>query len=255
MSSHSRRRFDVILFDLGNTLIYFNGQWSQVTQKAHAALLQSLVQNGIQLQEETFLTSFRQRLEEYFEERDTEFIEHTMAYILKTLLAELGFNSVGSQVIQQALAVMYAVSQAHWKPEEDSVPTLQKLQMGGYGLGLISNAADNADVQALVDQAGLRKYFDVILTSAAQGIRKPNPRIFHQALQHWGVAPTQAAMVGDTLGADILGAENAGIFSIWITRRADTPGNRAHRDTIQPQAEIETLSELPELFAKLAAGD
>ncbi|UCH61104.1 MAG: HAD family hydrolase [Anaerolineales bacterium] len=255
MGSHSANPFEVVLFDLGSTLIYFDGQWPQVIQNAHSALLQSLVENGIQLEEASFLNSFRQRLEQYFEERDTEFIELTMSYILRTLLAELGFTDIRNEVIQQALAEMYAVSQAHWKAEKDAIPTLQMLQQRGYRLGLISNAADDTDVQTLVDRAGLRAYFDVILTSAAQGIRKPNPQIFYRALKHWEVAPRQAAMVGDTLGADILGAENAGIYSIWITRRADTPGNRAHMDTIRPQAVIDSLSELPDLLNRLEIGE
>jgi hypothetical protein len=38
---------------------------------------------------------------------------------------------------------------------------------------------------------------------------------------------------------------------IWISRRADTPGNRAHLDTIQPEAIISALSELPELLHTL----
>ena len=58
-------------------------------------------------------------------------------------------------------------------------------------------------------------------------------------------------MVGDSLGADILGARNAGLYSIWVTRRADTAANRAHKDTIQPDAVISTLSELPPLLNSL----
>lgn len=71
------------------------------------------------------------------------------------------------------------------------------------------------------------------------------------ALAHWGTLPAHAAMVGDTLGADILGAKNAGIFSIWITRRADNPANQAHLDTIQPDAQIAALDELPGLLQEL----
>jgi HAD superfamily hydrolase (TIGR01662 family) len=146
---------------------------------------------------------------------------------------------------------MYTVSQAHWLPETDAHATLQTLREQGYRLGLISNAGDDADVQTLVDKAGLRSYFDTILTSAAMGIRKPNPRIFLAALEHWGYRPSQAAMVGDSLGADILGARNAGLFSVWITRRAETAANHAHGDTIQPDAMISTLSELPEFLRTL----
>jgi putative hydrolase of the HAD superfamily len=92
-----------------------------------------------------------------------------------------------------------------------------------------------------------------VLSSAACGIRKPNPRIFQIGLEKWGLSSTEAVMVGDTLGADILGAINASIFSIWITRRADSPGNRDHLDTIVPNAEIASLSQLPKLLDDLAS--
>jgi putative hydrolase of the HAD superfamily len=97
-----------------------------------------------------------------------------------------------------------------------------------------------------VDNAGIRGYFDFVLSSAACGIRKPNPSIFEVGLEHWRLVPSEAVMVGDTLGADILGARNAGIYSIWITRRADRPSNRDHAGTILPDDQIETLAELPE---------
>jgi FMN phosphatase YigB (HAD superfamily) len=58
-------------------------------------------------------------------------------------------------------------------------------------------------------------------------------------------------MVGDTLGADILGAQHAGVYSIWVTRHADTPANRAHADTIQPDALIECLEDLHPLLLRL----
>ena len=59
-------------------------------------------------------------------------------------------------------------------------------------------------------------------------------------------------MVGDKLGADILGARNAGIYSIWMTRRADIPANRDHEDTIKPDVSINSLQELPALLSSLS---
>ncbi len=100
-------------------------------------------------------------------------------------------------------------------------------------------------MQRLIDNAGLRRWFDPILVSAAVGVRKPNPRIFEMALTQWGLAPAEAAMVGDTLGADVLGAQMAGLRSVWLASRADAPANAAHRHTIQPDATIYDLGELP----------
>lgn len=246
------RRFDALIFDLGSTLIYFDGNWSKIYSQANAELVGYLKAAGLKLDGDAFQREFNTRLENYYAEREAEFIEYTTAYNLRALLAEWGYPEAPDSVINPALEAMYRVSQAYWKPEPDAAPTLKKLCEQNYQLGLISNAADDADVQALVDKANLRPYFKIILSSAAVGIRKPHPRIFEIALEALETAPSSAAMVGDTLGADILGAQNTGMFSIWITRRADVPANRAHSNTIQPDATVGSLSDLPDLLEDLA---
>lgn len=244
-------RFPVVLFDLGSTLIYFDGDWPEVAQEGNLALLHSLHQSGLNLDGGGFLEQFKIRLDAYFTQRETEFIEQTTAYILRNLLTEGGYPDIPETVLLSALEAFYAASQAHWQLEADALPTLQALRTAGYRLGMISNASDDADVQRLVDNTDLRPFFDIILTSAALGTRKPQAPLFQAALAHWGVQPAQAAMVGDMLSADILGAQNAGLFAIWITRRADTPANQAYLDTIIPDAVIQTLDELPELLARI----
>lgn len=248
----STRRFDAIFFDLGNTLLYFDGIWPEVQQQADAQLLAQLHDAGFVLDAPSFLQQFRARITDYYAQREAEFVEHTTAYVLKTLLAELGYPDVSPQQLLPALRALYAASQAHWLLENDSLPTLQALKSEGYKLAIISNAGDDEDVQTLVDKTGLRPYFDLVLSSAACGVRKPNPRIFNLALDRLGVQASQAAMVGDTLGADILGAQNAGLYSIWLTRRADTPANRDHAGTISPDAQIGSLAQLPSLIKEIA---
>ena len=242
---------EAIIFDLGNTLIYFEDAWPEVLARADAVLFRYLGEAGLDLDEAAFLENYRAQLESYYQERETEFVEYTTQYILRELLAEWGYPDAPESILRPALNAMYAVTQAHWQPEVDALPTLQALKERGYYLGMISNAGDDADVQTLVDKAQMRPYFDLIVTSAASGIRKPNPRIFQPLLDLWRLPPKRVAMVGDTLGADILGAHNAGIFSIWITRRADVPANRAHLDTILPDATIETLEDLLPLLEGL----
>jgi HAD superfamily hydrolase (TIGR01549 family) len=246
----NNRRFEAIIFDLGNTLIYFDADWSQVLPQADQALLSSLRDSGLAL-DDAFGDVFRNRLGSYYREREMEFIEYTTRYILQSLLRDWGYEDVSDEVISLALSNLHSVSQAHWQPEDDMLSTLSRLRAENYRLGMISNAGDDADVQALVDKAEIRSFFDIILTSATQGIRKPNPEIFRMVLDYWKLLPTQVAMVGDTLGADILGAKNAGIFGIWITRRANTPANLAHQDTILPDERIAKLSELPGLLDSL----
>ncbi len=241
-------RFKGILFDLGNTLLYFEGAWPDVLRQADEALLTQLRTQGFTLNGTTFLQEFRTRLNVYYAQREAEFVEHTTAHVLKTLLADLGYADTTPEQLRPALSALYAASQAHWLLEDDTLSTLQALHAAGYKLGIISNAGDDDDVQTLVDKANMRAYFDVVLSSAACGVRKPNPRIFALALEQMKLQAAETAMVGDTLGADILGAKNAGLYSIWLTRRADTPANREHQHTITPDAQISALGDLPALL-------
>ncbi len=245
------RPFKAVLFDLGYTLIYFDCETDSIYDRMDAAMVDSLQASGVKIERGPFLSQFNRRMHSYEDERDTEFLEHTTAFILHTVFQEAGLPQLPQNVIKTALKARYAVSQACWKVEENAYPVLEHLRADGYRLGVISNASDEDDVQTLVDNAGLRPYFDVIVSSAGQGIRKPNPRIFLSVLSQLGVEPRQAVMVGDTLGADVLGAHNAGLFAVWITRRANKAANRDHLDTIQPDAVIASISELPSLLDRL----
>ena len=238
------RRFDVILFDLGDTLMYFDDDFPAILSQCNLTLARYLGEAGLGLDETAFLAAFEDRINAYYQQRESEFLEYTTAYILRNLLAEWGYQDFPDSLIESALAAMYKVSQAHWVMEVDAIPTLRVLRQHGYRLGAISNVADDNNAQTLLDKSGMRPYFDIVVTSAALGIRKPNPKIFRHALAYWNCPPERAAMVGDTLGADVLGAHNAGLYSIWVTRRADNPGNRDHLDTIRPDLQVATLAEL-----------
>ena len=248
----NKKPFDAIIFDLGGTLIYFNGDWEEVLKTAGGMMIDSLRESGLNLGDDFFGTFFT-RLENYYRERESEYVEYTTLHLLHVLLLELGNENVPDVVLRRALGELYAVTQSYWKTEEDAISTLNALREQGYRLGMISNAGDDSDVQALVDQAGIRPFFDIILTSATEGIRKPNPKIFQKCLDFLRVTPQRSAMVGDTLVADILGAHNAGIYSIWIKRRANRPENLTYSSSIKPHAYIDALGELPDLLERLAS--
>jgi len=54
--------FDAILFDLGSTLIYFNGDWLQVFNQANAELIAGLKAAGYQIDENKIVEDFRNRI-------------------------------------------------------------------------------------------------------------------------------------------------------------------------------------------------
>jgi HAD superfamily hydrolase (TIGR01662 family) len=239
---------DVILFDLGSTLIYFEGNLPDIMAHAYQELAASLLEGGFTINKDVFLSEFLSRLEAYHTERETELIEYTTEQVLRIVLERQGLKGITSQQMRPHLARLYAVTQACWKVEHDTQATLKALQDSGYRMGIISNAGDDWDVQVLIDNAGIRPFFEYINTSAAAGIRKPHPKIFQMAFDAMNIRPDQAVMVGDTLAADILGSKNIGMRNVWITRRVNKRIVQMPEERILPDRSISDLSELPGLL-------
>ncbi len=224
--------------------MYFNASWPELDPLSSRAMLDCLLSLGYRLPP-YFATTFSRIRMEYFTQRQNEFYEYTTLRQLSEMLPEYGYAQPNPADLRKALDAMYAVTQPYWKLEDDTLATLAALRQKGLRLGLISNAGDALEVRNLLARLGLDSAFDQVLISAELGIRKPNPAIFQQALDYFAVPSSRAAMIGDTLGADILGAKHTGIYAIWITRRSHArPDNAAHLDTIQPDATISSLSEL-----------
>lgn len=245
----------VILFDLGRTLIYPRRAWPPIIRRAETAMQKALHAAGIDLRVASHYGRHPSLLNLYYERREADLLEPTTANLLQELLERQGYARPPQEVIRAAMRAMYTVTQANWHPERDALPTLRTLKQAGYRMGLVSNAADDQDVQHLVDKGGFRPYFECVITSAALGFRKPHPRIFQIALEELGGRPTQAVMVGDDLIADIQGAKQLGLHTVWINRRVARPKQylgrpgRAFRPPVLPDATITRLSELPALLA------
>jgi putative hydrolase of the HAD superfamily len=233
-----------ILFDLGGTLMHSRGDWSAPLKRADLALTDKLREYDIELNSSTF----RARLHQYYEQRDQDFRETTYHFVLRELLKELGYADVAETVLRSALDAMYSVTQSNWILEEDAPAAIQILKSNNYHLGIFSNAGDDKDVQELIGNFGIRSYFDFVLTSAACYYRKPHARAFEIALAQWSISPEDAAMVGDSLQADIYGAKSLNMQTIWITRRAQFNADENKEPRIQPDF---SLSDLDQLYPTL----
>ncbi len=244
----AKKRFDLVLFDLGDTLIYFDGNWGRVFSAMHNRLVDELLACGLMCTRQDLLLDFQERMRIYYEERDASEVEYTTLQVLTDMLHERGIFSLDDQAIQRVVNAMHTVSQPFWKLDEHSQPMLGELKEQGYKIGLISNASHAQDVRELLEIHRLQPYFDLAIISAEYGYRKPHPGIFKQALDQSGVSAGRAVMVGDTLAADIRGAKRSGIAAVWMHRYANRPDNRRMETEIRPDATIERLNELPELL-------
>jgi HAD superfamily hydrolase (TIGR01662 family) len=237
-------KFDLVLFDLGATLIYFDGDWEANLKEGILSMQGKLKELGYAVDGD-FPTYYRETAREYYRWRDDNLSETPAPAVFRQIMASFCCDDIPQEHVNIALTTLYSATQARWNAEEDAVPTLQRLRSAGYPIGLVSNAGYDEDVQALVDKAGLRPYLQFIISSAAAGVRKPHPDIFQAALDFFGVQPARAVMVGDFLQADVLGANRLGMGSVWNTRRIDAAAAQPLLAKIHPDRTISTLAELP----------
>jgi putative hydrolase of the HAD superfamily len=233
-----------VLFDLGFTLINFEGDFMGSIFESYKSLAKSLFDAGIQFDKESFAEKYGEIMITYYNHREIDLVERPVELFVQQALEFFGHKDISLSVIKQAISEMFIVTESGWHVEPDTHSTLTQLLSSGYRLGMISNASNLPDINRLIDNHKLRPYFECISVSAEEKIRKPDPQIFHRTLMRMGVKPENAVMVGDTLQADVLGAHRAGMRGIWLTRRVDTSNSKISQNQIIPDAELSDLASL-----------
>lgn len=240
-----------VIFDLGETLIHFEGDWEQVFQRARTALIDALESRGVEVDRSAFSEAFKDKVQRAHAQREEDYVERPSVDLVQETLTEFDRYDLDPPAIEEAVERMYRVSQRHWKPIEGARGTVSELSEQGYRLAVISNASDVADVQYLIDKAGVREHLEPIVVSAGVGVRKPAAEIFERVLQAWGFPAQEVVMVGDTLNADILGAQRIGMHSIWVRTAEDREDNVRALGQIKPEAAVGHIREVPETIREL----
>jgi HAD superfamily hydrolase (TIGR01509 family) len=100
-----------------------------------------------------------------------------------------------------------------WKvPVDGFDETMDELDLRGLVVGIISNS--DGRLEDRLDEIGIRDRFDFVLDSAVVGVSKPHPRIFELAIEASGLAPSEAAYVGDYYEVDVVGARGVGMTPV-----------------------------------------
>ena len=124
-----------------------------------------------------------------------------------------------------------------------------------YPLALCSNFSHSETARQILDEARFSTHFETLVISDEVGIRKPRAEIFSEVARRLGVPPREILHVGDNLEADVGGAAEAGMRTVWLTRTvADPEKALAEFDGPRPDFALEDLMDLPVLAARLTAG-
>ncbi len=123
---------------------------------------------------------------------------------------------------------------------------LDEVRRAGVPVVVVSNS-EGGLAELFGGRLAIARHFDLVVDSGKLGIEKPDPRIWHVALDAYPTPPGQVLHLGDTFTTDIAGARDLGFraalldpFSHYETRHLDTPRVAGVVDVAQ--AIVRTLS-------------
>lgn len=141
---------------------------------------------------------------------------------------------LGLELFPDALETIEAARTVRW----DDGRTL------GRGVGLVTNGP--ADTQrAKLELLELSDAVDFAVVSGAFGVWKPDPAIFAEALRRGGARADETVVVGDSPEFDMVGAQRAGIPSIWVNRG----GREWPLEAPEPDQQVSDLAGVRRLLA------
>jgi putative hydrolase of the HAD superfamily len=196
-----------VFFDAGDTLIH---QWAPKAERFEWLCQQAVIPLP---GDPAMRMAGAIAVERFFQNRQNHPDAKTPAWFRR--MAEEGLGAMG---LSRALAPQLLKAMSALPPTQvvdpDAVPVLQRLRARGYRLAIVSNW--DGTLLDEIRAAGLAGYFDTVLDSTVVGSRKPETRMFEIACAVTGVDPAEAVHVGDSPGADLVGALAAGIRPVLL---------------------------------------
>jgi putative hydrolase of the HAD superfamily len=154
--------------------------------------------------------------------------------VYQDLVAEFTIEDISWQALLKDYEMRF---QFHCVPFKFLMEMLDELKQQGYLLGIITNGRGQFQSCA-IEGLGIREYFDAILISEVEQVRKPQVEIFARAMNRLGVSASDSVFVGDHPEADIAGAKGAMMRTIWKR-------NLHWAEAKEADAIIDELSEIP----------
>ena len=232
-----------VTFDLWQTLLIDNRELGLARMEIRLdGALAALREAGEEFSEDRVRDAYRQcyhtchdirakELDVSFDEQIRIFLRH----IDPTLLDRL------EETVIERITDIYADSLFYHPPppHPDAMEVLDGVKTRGYGLGLISNTGmtPGSTFREYMEQLGMLSYFDVLTFSDEVGLAKPATEIFVETAKCLATPPEHLVHVGDHLLNDVLGAQRAGMKTIWIDAHPEDDSQAE----VQPDATVSSL--------------
>jgi putative hydrolase of the HAD superfamily len=236
-----------VLFDYGHTLVDFRRTeqalleaYRQIRDRIEAAAYME-VPELLDLVERV-TGAVDRMIEDSYAARRLEELDQSV--LLRESFAAIGFD-LPDDVLEHVVALDHSAYSNSITVEAPTLATLDSLKASGYRMGLVSNVTLRPSLMREdLKRLGLDAYLDATVFSSEVGVRKPDPRIFREALERLGADPTETAFVGDRRIDDVSGSQAVGMRAIQ-TREFRQETEPEH---VAPDATVDSLPELPTIL-------
>ena len=228
-----------VLFDFANTL----AQSAEFDARAGNSALLGLAKQPCSVSVDEVLAEVPILEEALREVIDSSEIEFTAQQFNRLLFDGLG---VSFDARPDELELCLWKAAIEYSAIAGVVECLADLQARGIRMGVVSNYPfSGRTITWELNRLGILNRFEFVLSSADCGVRKPHDLIFKRAIARLGVEDSKIWFVGDTLETDIVGANAAGLFSVWYSP------DGGESDEAKPGATIMNLTEIADLIEKV----
>ena len=213
-----------LIFDINGTLIDI--ETDERMEQAYRAIGHFLTYQGITLHRWEVLNLYFQTMKEQFERSTEIYPEFDVVAVWREVLERHASDYTRSlppekfQQIPLLLAELQrGISRKRFSLFPQVLEVLNQLKEH-YLLAAVSDA-QSAYALPELRALGLHEYFDPVIISGNYGYRKPDARLFQEALDRLQVPCSQAIFIGNDCHRDIFGARQLGIKTILFCHTQD----------------------------------
>ena len=168
------------------------------------------------------------------------------------VLTDFGFPRETLAPRCEEIAHMWEVTHYHRRLRPRVIPMLEGLKEMGVKLGIISNTAALYQVFDILEEYGIRDYFQDVTLSSVTGFRKPCTDIFTVSLRQVQSKPEECVYVGDTVSRDVIGSKRAGFAkAIQICSKLTGEKDSGIRREYEPDYMVEDIYEVYPIVQQL----
>ena len=182
----------------------------------------------------------------YAEARAHKFVEFDLLLVFEQMLQNRGIEKEKASEFARKFRIF---SREKLRLFPCVVEMLEGLKDRSAGVYLVSNA-QACFTRDELDELGLTNLFDGILISSDAGVKKPHTEIFDIAFKKFGLNKRDCIYVGNDLHDDILGAESAGLKSVYI--ETEQSGKYENISSSLPTYIVEDHAQMKQVLFALA---